>query len=51
MITMGTYIEPYYLVEKEKWFEKMDEVLGLLFLSIYPYLVFHIETNTNPNKG
>jgi hypothetical protein len=43
-ITMGTEIEPNSAVEKEKWFNGMDEAFGLLFLSIYPNLLFHIES-------
>jgi hypothetical protein len=49
-ITMGTKTEPNSAVEKEKWFNRMDEAFGLLCLSISPDLLFHIESATTPNK-
>jgi hypothetical protein len=51
MITMGSKTEPNYIVEKEKWFSKMDESFRLLCLSISPNIQFHIETETTPNKS
>jgi hypothetical protein len=46
MITMGSKTEPNYIVEKEKWFSKMDESFRLLCLSISPNIQFHIKTET-----
>jgi hypothetical protein len=41
-ITIKIETKPNFVVEKEKWFNKVDESLGLLCLSISPYLLFHI---------
>lgn len=51
MITMRTQTEPISAMEKEKWFNRMDEAFVLLCLSISPELLFHIETTTTPNKA
>jgi hypothetical protein len=47
---MGTESEPTSTVEKEKYFNRMDEAYGLLCLSISPDLLFHVESTSTPNK-
>jgi hypothetical protein len=41
-VTMGTEKEPTTAVEKIKYFNKLDEEIGLIFLSISRYLLFHV---------
>lgn len=48
-ITMGTETDPNFAVEKEKWFNRMDEASGLLCLSISPDLLFHIKSVKTTN--
>jgi len=50
MNKMGIEIEPNFGVEKEKWFNRMDEAFGLLCLSFSLDLIFHIEYDTTLNK-
>jgi hypothetical protein len=47
---MGIEIEFHSAMEKAKWFNRMDEAFGLLCLSISHDLLFHIESDTTPNK-
>ena len=47
---MGTEVEPNYVVEKAKYFNRLDEDYGLLCLSISRELLFHIDSLTTPNE-
>ena len=47
---MGQEVEPNSQVEKEKLFNRLDEVYGLLCLSIYSDLLFHVESTSSPNE-
>jgi hypothetical protein len=49
-VTMGTEVEPNSAVEKEKYFNRMDEAYGILCLSISPYFLFHVEACSTPNE-
>ena len=48
-VTMGTEVEPNSVVEKAKYFNRLDEAYGLLFLSISRELLFHIDILTTPD--
>jgi hypothetical protein len=45
-VTMGTKKEPTAAVEKIKYFNKLDEVIGLICLLISRYLLFHVNRAT-----
>ena len=45
-VTMGTEVEPNSVVEKAKYFNKLDEAYGLLCLSISRELLFHLDNLT-----
>ena len=47
---MGTYNEPNSIVEKSKFFNRMYEVFGMLYLSIWRDLLFHVDSLTTPNE-
>ena len=49
-VTMGTEVEPNSIVEKAKYFNKLDEAYGLMCLSISRYLVFHLNSLTSPKE-
>jgi hypothetical protein len=42
--------EPTSIIEKPKYFNRMDEALGLICMSIFPELLFHIEYCTTSNE-
>ena len=48
-VTMGTEKEPTAAAEKIKYFNKLDEAIGLIFLSISRYLLFHVSRATTPD--
>ena len=48
--TMGIEVEPNSVAEKAKYFNRLDEEFGLLFLSISRELLFHIDSLTTPNE-
>ena len=48
-VTMGTEVEPNYVVEKAKYFNILDEAYGLLFMSISRDIFFHIDILRNVN--
>ena len=48
---MGTEVEPNYVVEKAKYFNRLDEAYGFLCLSISRELLFHIDSFTTLNEG
>jgi hypothetical protein len=47
---MRTDTKPNSIVEKERWFNQMDETCGFLSLSISLDLLFHIEYEKTPNE-
>jgi hypothetical protein len=46
---MGTEKEPTAAVEKIKYFNKLYEAIGLIFLSISKHLLFHVSRATTPD--
>ena len=44
-------MEPNFVVEKAKYFNRLDEAYGLLCLSISRELLFHIDSLTIPNEA
>jgi hypothetical protein len=49
-VTMGTEVEHDSAIEKEKYFNRMDESYGILCMTISPYLLFHVESFSTPNE-
>ena len=49
-VTMGTEIEPNSVVEKAKYFSRLDEPFGMLCLGTSRELFFHIESLGTPNE-
>ena len=47
---MGTENEPNSTVEKSKYFNGIDEALGMLCLSISRDILFHVDNLKTPNK-
>ena len=47
---MGTDTQPNYVVEKAKYFNRLDEVFGMLFLGTSRELLFHIEILGTSNE-
>jgi len=43
-ITMGTEAEPTNVVEKLKYFNRMDGAFGMICISISRDLMFHVDT-------
>ena len=41
-VTMGTDIDPNAVIEKEKYWNRLDEVYGFICLSISKDLLFHL---------
>jgi hypothetical protein len=48
-VTMGTEKEPTAAAEKIKYFNKLDEAIGLICLSISRDLLFHVSRATTPD--
>jgi hypothetical protein len=48
-VTMGTEKEPTAVGEKTKYFNKLDESIGLICLSIFRDLLFHVSRATTPD--
>ena len=42
--------EQNFVDEKAKWHNKLDEAYIFIFLSIYPYIIFHLDGFTTPNQ-
>ena len=42
--------EPNVVLDKAKWHNRFIEAYGLLCLSIYPNLIFHLDGFTTPNQ-
>ena len=49
-VTMGIEVEPNYVVEKAKYFNRLDEAYGLLCLSISRDNLFQMDSLTIPNE-
>ena len=47
---MGIENEPNSVDEKSKFFNRMDEVFGVICLSISRDLLFHVDSITTPNE-
>ena len=47
---MGTETEPKSAVEKLKYFNRLDEAFGMLFLGIWIDLIFHVDSIGTPNE-
>ena len=50
MVTMGTYVEPNSIVEKSKFFNRLDEAFGMICLSISRDQLFHVDNIAAPNE-
>jgi hypothetical protein len=48
-ITMGTKVEPMNVVEKQKYYNRMNEAFGMICLSISRDFMFHVDTVSSPN--
>ena len=42
--------EPNFVVEKDKWHNRLDEAYGLICLYISPNIIFHLYGFTTPNQ-
>ena len=49
-VTMGNEVEPNSAMQKSKFFNRLDEVFGILCLSILRDLLFHVYILTTPNE-
>ena len=47
---MGIKVEPNFVVEKSKYFNRLDEAFGMLCLSISRELLFHVDSISTPNE-
>ena len=50
IVTLALENEPNIVIEKDKWNNRLENSYGLLFLSIYPDLLFHIDGLTTPKQ-
>ena len=50
MVTMGTEVEPNSVVEKSKYFNRLDEAFGLMYLSISREILIHVDSLKTPNE-
>ena len=49
-VTMGTEIDPNSVVEKAKYFNRLDEAFGMICLSNLRDLLFHVDSLGTPNE-
>jgi hypothetical protein len=49
-ITMATEVEPTLVIEKNEYLNRMDEAYDLIYMSMSPELLFHIEASTTPDE-
>ena len=49
-VTLALENEPNVVIEKAKWNNRLDESYGLIFLSIYLDLIFHLYGLITPNQ-
>ena len=47
---MGTETEPNSVVDKLKYFNRLDEAFGMLCLGIWIDLIFHVDSIRTPNE-
>ena len=50
IVTMGTEFEPNLAIEKDKYFNRLDEDFGKLCLSISREFLLHVEILSTPNE-
>ena len=50
-VTIGTKVQPNYVVEKSKYFNRLDEAFGMLCLSISREIRFHVDRISTPNES
>ena len=50
IFTMGTDMKPNFAVEKSKYFNRSDEALRMLCLSISMDILFHVDIIKTPNE-
>ena len=48
IVTIDTEIDPNHVVDKERYWNKMDEDFGFVFLSISKDIHFHVTGLKNP---
>ena len=49
-VTMGTKNDPNFVVEKSKYFNRLDEAFMMLCLSISRDILFHVDNINTPNE-
>ena len=49
-VTMGTEVQPNSVVEKDEYFNQLDEDFGNLFLIVSRDLLFHVDSICTPNE-
>ena len=49
-VTMGTELEPNSTVEKAKYFNRLDEAFGMLYINTLRELLFHVEILGTSNE-
>ena len=49
-VTLALENDPNDVIEKGKWHCRLDEAYGLIFLSISPDILFHLDILTTPNQ-
>ena len=49
-VTMGTENEPNSVVEKSKYFNRLDKAFRMLCLGISRDILFHVDSITTPNE-
>ena len=50
IVTMGTKSEPNSIAENSKYINRLDEVFGMLCLSISRDILFHVDNLSTPNE-
>ena len=49
-VTLALENNTNVVIEKGKWHNRLDEAYGLIFLSIYLDILFHLDGLTTPNQ-
>ena len=49
-VTMGTKTEPNSVVEKSKYFNRLDDAFKMVCLRILRDILFHVDNTTTPNQ-
>ena len=49
-ITLDTGVEQNSTIENYNYLNRMDETFEIIFYYIYPYLLYHVESNKNLNE-